>query len=307
MHVVRRGWGDTRWKIKTPPLKTSPLPDTSNMRRVEILAADAFATLLEELKKLMQLMNLQTWPTPFKYHVCSFFWWQILLRGIARFTAVGGTHHWWDSFLGKFRHFFSKTGLDMERVCMLETDAAPSLAGKVSGLSARWSAVAPQMMFLHCIVRKTMRGVEDDNGQRDGYNQFHPFHIKPPTSFILQATVRHVCWAPPPAFVQRRHVDLRLERFCELMDEMASFLRSSKHKRQKYIWSPYQTTTLWPMSAFWGTPSNTWMIQTWDYKAETKLSPGTDARISSQTGPFRKWLEHGSAHRGDGVCQRLGA
>lgn len=132
--------------------------------------------------------------------------------------------------MGKFQQFFKDSGLDMERVCVLVTDWAPSVAGKVSGLSARWSAVAPHddVLALHCasdgIVHKTVRGVED-----------HLFHIKPPTSFIMQATVRHVCSAPPPAFVRRRQVDLQLERFSELTDDMTSFLRSSKQKRKKHI------------------------------------------------------------------------
>ncbi len=52
----------------------------------------------------------------------------------------------------KISAFFKDSGLDMERVCMLVTDGAPLMAGKVSGSAARWSAVAPQSTSLHCII-----------------------------------------------------------------------------------------------------------------------------------------------------------
>lgn len=45
-----------------------------------------------------------------------------------------------------------ENNLDMKCVCMLVTDGAPSMAGKVSGLAACWSIVMSQMITLHCIV-----------------------------------------------------------------------------------------------------------------------------------------------------------
>ena len=51
---------------------------------------------------------------------------------------------------------FKDNGLDMERVSMLVTDGAPSMAGKISGLAARWVAVAPQITSLHCIVHQAV-------------------------------------------------------------------------------------------------------------------------------------------------------
>lgn len=56
----------------------------------------------------------------------------------------------------KISSFFEDNDLDMKRVCMLVTDGAPSMAGKFSGLAARWSTVVPQMTVLHCIVHQTV-------------------------------------------------------------------------------------------------------------------------------------------------------
>jgi len=57
---------------------------------------------------------------------------------------------------GKISAFFKDNGLDMTRVCMLVTDGAPSMTGKVNGLAARWSTVAPQLISLHCIVHQAV-------------------------------------------------------------------------------------------------------------------------------------------------------
>lgn len=52
--------------------------------------------------------------------------------------------------------FFTDNGLDMKGVVLLVTDGAPSMAGKVSDLASRWSAVASQMILLHCIVHQAV-------------------------------------------------------------------------------------------------------------------------------------------------------
>lgn len=146
--------------------------------------------------------------------------------------------------LGKISAFFKGSGLDMERVCMLVTDGAPSMAGKVSGLAARWSAVAPQMMFLHCIVHQTalckklcgeLKTIMDS--------------VMATINFIHStSSFQHCLFCKLLSDVSAEHHHLLLcndvrwlstgkvlERFCELTDEMTSFLRSSKKKRQKHI------------------------------------------------------------------------
>ncbi|KAL1276497.1 hypothetical protein QQF64_036120 [Cirrhinus molitorella] len=65
-------------------------------------------------------------------------------------------HKNWRYSLGKISAFFKDNGLDMKRVCMLVTDGAPSMTGKVNGLAARWSTVAPQLISLHCTVHQAV-------------------------------------------------------------------------------------------------------------------------------------------------------
>ncbi len=61
-----------------------------------------------------------------------------------------------DIAFGKISAFFKDNGLDMMCVCMLVTDGAPSMTGKVNVLAAHWSAVAPQLISLHCIVHQAV-------------------------------------------------------------------------------------------------------------------------------------------------------
>lgn len=76
----------------------------------------------------------------------------------------------------KISAFFKDNGLDMKRVCMLVTDW-----GSMHGRKSEWfgSAVvgcctSDENLTLHCssdcVVCKTKRRAQNDNGQRDGYN-----------------------------------------------------------------------------------------------------------------------------------------
>lgn len=142
-------------------LKNVHLSDTSNICRVEILAADVYETLLGDLMKA-DTMSIaadestdKTDTAQLCIYVRFFFYSKCFREELLCLLPLEG-HTTGDIVFGKISAFFKDNGLDMTRVCMLVTDGAPSMTGKVNGLAARWSAVAPQLISLHCIVHQAM-------------------------------------------------------------------------------------------------------------------------------------------------------
>ncbi|KAG2458102.1 ZBED5 protein, partial [Polypterus senegalus] len=56
----------------------------------------------------------------------------------------------------KIVDFFQENRLDLERINLLVTDGAPSMTGKIKGLSARLSALAPKMKSLYCLIHQSV-------------------------------------------------------------------------------------------------------------------------------------------------------
>ena len=52
--------------------------------------------------------------------------------------------------------FFTENGLDLTKICLLVTNGAPSMLGRHQGVTARLSAVAPQMQSLHCLIHQSV-------------------------------------------------------------------------------------------------------------------------------------------------------
>lgn len=141
--------------------------------------------------------------------------------------------------------FFKDNGLDMERVCTLVMDGAPSKQENwvvwlhVGSLwHLRWCPRTALCIRWRCAY----------NGQHDGYNQFHSFHIKPPTLFILQAKKGRKTFE---AHTGQQHYGRCLV---------------SEWHIQTPEWSKWRTTRQ-RQNCYW--------------------SPGTDARIPGQTGHLR--------------------
>ncbi|XP_058626113.1 SCAN domain-containing protein 3-like [Onychostoma macrolepis] len=195
-------------KIKTSvasAIKNVPLSDTSNIRRVEILAA-AVICFREELLCLLPLEG----------------------------------HTTGDIVFGKISAFFKDNGLDMTRVCMLVTDGAPSMTGKVNGLAARWSAVAPQLISLHCIVHQAVLCAKLSGALKTTMD-----NVMATINFIRStSSLQHRLFRMLLSEMSAEHHDLLLHndvrwlskgkalvRFCGLREEIITFLRSSKHKK----------------------------------------------------------------------------
>uniref|UniRef100_A0A8C1IF94 HAT C-terminal dimerisation domain-containing protein n=1 Tax=Cyprinus carpio TaxID=7962 RepID=A0A8C1IF94_CYPCA len=150
-------------KIKTSvasAIKNVPLSDTSNIRRVEILAADVYETLLGDLMKAdtMSIAVDESTDKTDTAQLCiyvRFFDSKCFREELLCLLPLEG-HTTGNIVFGKISIFFKDNGLDMMHVCMLVTDGAPSMTGKVNGLAARWSTVAPQLISLHCIVHQAV-------------------------------------------------------------------------------------------------------------------------------------------------------
>ncbi|KAL0152649.1 hypothetical protein M9458_052372 [Cirrhinus mrigala] len=145
-----------------------------------------------------------------------------------------------DIVFGKISAFFKDSGLDMKRVCMLVTDGAPSMTGKVNGLAARWSAVAPQLISLHCIVHQAVLCAKLSGALKTTMDS-----VMAIINFIRStSSLHHRLFRMLLSEMSAEHHDLllhndvrwlskgkALECFCGLREEIITFLRGSKQKK----------------------------------------------------------------------------
>ncbi len=234
-------------KIKTSvasAIKNVPLSDTSNIRRVEILAADVYETLLGDLMKAdtMSIAVDESTDKTDTAQLCiyvRFFDSKCFREELLCLLPLEG-HQTGDIVFGKISAFFKDNGLDMTRVCMLVTDGAPSMTGKVNGLAARWSAVAPQLISLHCIVHQAVLCAKLSGALKTTMD-----NVMATINFIRStSSLQHRLFRMLLSEMSAEHHDLllhndvrwlskgkALERFCGLREEIITFLRSSKHKK----------------------------------------------------------------------------
>lgn len=234
-------------KIKTSvasAIKNVPLSDTSNIRRVEILAADVYETLLGDLMKAdtMSIAVDESTDKTDTAQLCiyvRFFDSKCFREELLCLLPLEG-HTTGDIVFGKISAFFKDNGLDMTRVCMLVTDGAPSMTGKVNGLAARWSAVAPQLISLHCIVHQAVLCAKLSGALKTTMD-----NVMATINFIRStSSLQHRLFRMLLSELSAEHHDLllhndvrwlskgkALERFCGLREEIITFLRSSKQKK----------------------------------------------------------------------------
>ena len=153
---------------------------------------------------------------------------------------------------------------------MLVTDGAPSMAGKVSGLAACWSAGAPQITSLHCIGHQMVLCAKLSGELKT-------------TMDNVMATINYICFKPHQASNIANSASccqkcllntttcfcIMTSGGCPMVKHWSVFVISERRlqlsstaastKRRKHTWKTYWTITSWPMSAFCVTYSNTWM------------------------------------------------
>ncbi len=123
---------------------------------------------------------------------------------------------------------------------MLVTDGAPSMAGRVNGLSARLSAVAPRMKSLHCLIHQSVLCTRLCGELKNTMDS-----VMAIINFIRsKSSLQHRLFRTMLADMSAEHCDLllhnnirwlskgnALQRVCELREEIVTFLRDCKHKQ----------------------------------------------------------------------------
>lgn len=136
--------------------------------------------------------------------------------------------------------FFNEHELDLQKVCMLVTDGAPAMMGRVKGLVARLAAIAPHMQFLHCIIHQSVLCAKLSGDLKNTMDT-----VMSIVNFIRStSSLQHRLFRQLLADMSAEHTDLLvhndvrwlskgkvLDRFCELRQEIVSFLRTCKNKR----------------------------------------------------------------------------
>ncbi|XP_042272644.1 zinc finger BED domain-containing protein 5-like [Thunnus maccoyii] len=140
----------------------------------------------------------------------------------------------------KIVSFFNERELDLQKVCLLVNDGTPTMIGRVQGLVARLSAIAPHMQFLHCVIHQSLLCATlggDLKNTMDTVMNIGNF-IRSTSSLqhrLFRQLLADTSAEHTDLFV---HNDLRwlskgkfLDCVCQLSQEIVSFLCMCKHKR----------------------------------------------------------------------------
>ncbi|MGH0161433.1 UNVERIFIED_CONTAM: hypothetical protein FKN15_041049 [Acipenser sinensis] len=220
-----------------------PLSDTSAMRRVEVLGTEVFDTFLDRLKKSRVHVtcidestdntdNAQLCVSVRLFDGNCFRDEKLALLRLESY-ATG------EVISQKITSFFEEHGLDLNKVCLLVTDGAPSMIGSKNGMIARLSALASQMQSLHCIIHQSVLCGKLCNELKDTMNT-----VTAIINFIRStSSLQHRLFRLLQADMSADHHDLlvhndvrwitkgkALNRFCDLKDEIIEFLNNSSHK-----------------------------------------------------------------------------
>uniref|UniRef100_A0A669CMJ3 Uncharacterized protein n=1 Tax=Oreochromis niloticus TaxID=8128 RepID=A0A669CMJ3_ORENI len=243
--VVDEVINDEKIKVSvTCAIENVPLSDGSNIRRIEVLASDVFEMLLDDLKKtdVMSIAVDESTDRTDNAQLCiyvHFFDGKCFREELLGLLPLEG-HTTGEIMFEKISAFFEDNGVDMKRVCMLVTDGAPSMAGKVSGLAAQWLAVAPQMKTLHCIVHQTVLCAKLSAELKTTMDS-----VMATINFIRStSSLQHRLFHMLLSEMSAEHHDLllhndvrwlskgrALERFCDLKEAITAFLCNSRQKK----------------------------------------------------------------------------
>lgn len=229
-------------------IKKVPLSDTSALRRVDLLAKDVFDKLLENIQKteLMSIAIDESTDTTDVAQMCVYvrFYDGVRFREELLGLIPLEGHTTGEVLFQNVVAFFSEHKLDLQKVCLLVTDGAPAMLGRVQGLTARLSAVAPQMQFLHCIIHESVLCAKLSGELKNTMDK-----VTSIVNFIRStSSLQHRLFRLLLDETSAEHADLLahcdvrwlskgnvLDRFCDLRGEIISFLRTCKHKRAAHF------------------------------------------------------------------------
>lgn len=232
----------------TSSIKKVPLSDTSTLRRLELLATDVEGKLLENLRKaeFMSIAVDESTDCTDMAQLCIYvrFYDGVRVREELLGLVPLEGHTTGEVIFQKIVTFFNEHELDLQKVCLLVTDGAPAMTGRVKGLVARLAAVAPHMQFLHCIIHQAVLCAKLSGDLKNNMDT-----VMNIVNFIRStSSLQHRLFRMLLADASAEHTDLLvhsdvrwlskgkvLERFCELRQEILSFLRTCKHKRAAHF------------------------------------------------------------------------
>ena len=144
----------------TSAIKKVPISDTTTLRRVELLAKDVSGKLLENLRKA-EFISIAVDESTDCTDMAQLCIYVRFFDGVCFREELLGLIPWEGHTTGevifqKIVSFFNELQLDLKKVCLLVTDGAPAMIGRVQGLVARLSAIAPHMQYLHCIIHQSV-------------------------------------------------------------------------------------------------------------------------------------------------------
>uniref|UniRef100_A0A3Q3EAD9 HAT C-terminal dimerisation domain-containing protein n=1 Tax=Labrus bergylta TaxID=56723 RepID=A0A3Q3EAD9_9LABR len=197
-------------KIKTSvtsAIKNVPLSDTSNIRRIEILATNMFETLLEELKKA-DVMSIAVYESTDKTDTAQLCIYVRVFDGKCFREELLGLlplegHTTGKIVFGKISAFFKDNGLDMElNVWQHVGPLFGELKTTIDSVMATINFIHSTSSLHHRLFRKLLSNMSAEH--RD---------------LLLHNDVRWLSKGKA------------LERCCDLNEEIATFLRSTKLKK----------------------------------------------------------------------------
>lgn len=225
-------------------IKAIPMSDMTTGRWIDDLGTDVFEKLLDQLRKadFISLAVDETTDNSDTAQLClfvRFFDGEIFRKDILALIPLEGQTTG-EICEVKIVDFFIDNRLDLDRVNMLVTDGAHSMAGRVKGLATRLSAIAPRMKPLHCLIRQSVlcaRLIGELKTTMDSVIAMINF-IRA-TSSLQHRLFRQLLADTDGDYTDLLlHNDVRwlskgnaLRRVCDLMGEIVTFLRDCKHKK----------------------------------------------------------------------------
>ncbi len=228
----------------TSSIKKVPLSDTSTLRRVELLRKDVSRKLLENLKKadVMSIAVDESTDCTDMAQLCIYVRFHDRIRfreELLGLIPLEG-HATGEVMFQKIVAFFKVRELDLQKVCLLVTNGTPAMIGRLQGLVARLSTVAPHMQFLHCIIHQSVLCAKLSSDLKNTMDT-----VMNIVNFIRStSSLQHCLFRMMLADMFAEHTDLlvhndvrwlskgnALNGFCELQQEIVSFLPVCKHKR----------------------------------------------------------------------------
>lgn len=225
-------------------IKSIPMSDTTTARRLDILATDVFETLLDQLRKadFISLAVDESTDNSDIAQLClfvRFFDGDVFREDILALIPLEGQTTG-EIVFQKIVAFFKDNGLNLDHVNMLVTDGAPSMAGRVKGLAARLSAVAPRMKSLHCLIHQSVLCARLSGELKNTMDSVMAIiNFIRATSSLQHRLFRQLLADTSADYSDLLlHNDVRwlskgnaLKRVCDLREEIVTFLRDCKHKK----------------------------------------------------------------------------